>query len=319
MAREIQLQVFASDAQVLLVQTNRDAQTEARAIRSLISQRVDAIVLLGTFSYGTVSNEELGAMLRGFHDNDGTVLSIGREVGVGSTIALEDVEAARELATALVVEGHRRFAVVGAMGTIPSAANRTGGFLAGLTEAGVEPELSVDVTLDRAGGHALAQKIAEHLEAEGGSGTASGDGTGRRVGDSSGPLCVFAPADIMALAALGELRRLGIEVPGHVAVAGYGGVPGSLDSNPPLTTVALPLREIAREAVSWVLSTADARLGGRARVPGEKADATSTDSASAARASVGDADVAGGNEGTSGIIRTLRGEVVLRESTALGG
>jgi LacI family transcriptional regulator len=123
----------------------------------------------------------------------------------------------------------------------------------------------------------------------------------------------------MALAALGELRRLGIEVPGHVAVAGYGGVPGSLDSNPPLTTVALPLREIAREAVSWVLSTADARLGGRARVPGEKADATSTDSASAARASVGDADVAGGNEGTSGIIRTLRGEVVLRESTALGG
>src|SRR5699024_10955100 len=115
---------------------------------------------------------------------------------------------------------------------------RTGGFVAALTAADIEPELSIAAELTRGGGLSLAARVEEHLA----SAPASED-----------PLCVFAPADVMALGALGELRRRGIAVPQQVAVAGFGGVSAGADANPTLTTIALPLADMARQAVEWVL------------------------------------------------------------------
>ncbi|MCG7309576.1 LacI family DNA-binding transcriptional regulator [Brachybacterium sp. ACRRE] len=268
-ARQIQMRVFASGTQVLLTQTDRDAETESRAIRALIAQRVDALVIVGSSSYGASSDETLTAMLEGFARNGGLVVGIGQSPGVGRTIDVGDADGARALATALVVEGHRRFAVVGAHGPVPAAAHRTGGFLAGLAEAGLEAELSVEATLDRQGGHELARRVAEHLrgsdEAAGVGTSADADGSGddrdgsggARDGSSAGgPLCVFAPADVMALGAIGELRRQGLRVPQDVAVAGFGGVPAGVDASPTLSTLALPLEQIADTAVSWVLGEA---------------------------------------------------------------
>lgn len=238
-AREVQQQVFASQAQVLLTQTDREIDTEVRALRSLIAQQVDALVLVGSHRYGTESDAALSTLLEGFARNGGRVIGMGQSVGVGRTIVPDDSASAHELATALIVEGHRRFAVVQGIAGIPSAAERTGGFMAALTEAGIEPELSVQAGLTREGGYVLAEKLESHLIAS--------------PCDDDQPLCVFAPADVMALGALGELRRRGIDVPGRVAVAGFGGVPDGADSQPTLTTVALPLHDMARRAVQWVL------------------------------------------------------------------
>src|SRR5699024_7123020 len=106
--------------------------------------------------------------------------------------------------TALVVEGHRRFAVVEGVAGIPSAGDRTGGFVAALTEAGIEPELSIAADLTREGGLSLAAQVDEHLAS---------------APAAEGPLCVFAPAD----------------------------------ATPTLTPIALPLADMARQAVEWVL------------------------------------------------------------------
>ncbi|PWH07267.1 LacI family transcriptional regulator [Brachybacterium endophyticum] len=239
-ARAIQQRVFASGAQLLLTQTDRDAETEARAIRSLIAQRVDALVLVGSSSYGAASDEGLSALLQGFHRNGGRVVGIGQSPGVGRTIDVGDDEGARALATALMVEGHRRFVVVGAHGPVPSAAHRTGAFLAALAAGDLEPELTLEASLDREGGYALGRAIAAHLREQ------PADG-------ADGPLCLLAPVDVMALGAIGELRRQGLRVPEDVAVAGFGGVPDGEDSSPTLTTLALPLEELAATAVEWVM------------------------------------------------------------------
>ena len=242
-AREVQQQVFASQSQVLLTQTDREIDTEIRALRSLIAQQVDALVLVGSHRYGTESDAAIRTLLEGFERNGGKVVGLGQSLGMGRTIVPDNAAASHELATALVVEGHRRFAVVEGIAGIPSAGDRTGGFVAALTEAGIEPELSTAADLTRDGGHMLAERIHDHLLP-----SPAADGA---------PLCVFAPADVMALGALGELRRRGIDVPGQVAVAGFGGVPGASDSNPTLTTIALPLAEMAQQAVEWVLETAE--------------------------------------------------------------
>ena len=238
-AREVQQQVFASQSQVLLTQTDREIDTEIRALRSLIAQQVDALVLVGSHRYGNDSDAAIRALLEGFDRNGGRVVGMGQSVGVGRTIVPDNAAAAHELATALIVEGHRRFAVVRGIAGIPSAADRTSGFVAALTEAGFEPELDVGADLTREGGYQLATRIQEHLDSA--------------PGSEELPLCVFAPADVMALGALGELGRRGIDVPDQVALAGFGGVPDAADVHPTLTTIALPLHEMARRAVEWVL------------------------------------------------------------------
>ncbi len=272
-AREIQQQVFASRAQVLLTQTDRAIDTEVRALRSLIAQQVDALVLVGSHRYGSESDTAIGVLLENFEANGGTVVGLGQSLGVGRTIVPDNAAAAHELATSLIVAGHRRFAVVQGIAGIPSAADRTGGFIAALTEAGIEPELDVEAGLTRAGGHQLAAKVQEHLDAT--------------TAEDHLPLCVFAPADVMALGALGELRRRGIQVPEQVAVAGFGGVPDGTDAHPTLTTIALPLHDMAKLAVEWALPDA----------------AEDEDAAAAAAETPREVHV--------------RGDVLLRESTAL--
>lgn len=243
-ARAVQQQVFASHSQVLLTQTDRDLDTELRALRSLIAQQVDSLVLVGSHRYSGEGDAEIDALLEGFTRNGGTVVGIGQALGAGRAIVPDDVAAAEELATALVVEGHRRFAVVEGIAGIPSAGDRTGGFVRALTQAGIEPELTVRAGLTRRGGHELARALRDHLAQ-------------RPAGDTL-PLCLFAPADVMALGVLGELRRLGLSVPERVAVAGYGGVPDAVDAHPPLTTIALPWEAMAQQAVDWVLASAPA-------------------------------------------------------------
>ncbi|WP_193107126.1 LacI family DNA-binding transcriptional regulator [Brachybacterium sp. FME24] len=284
-AREVQQQVFASQAQVLLTQTDREIDTEVRALRSLIAQQVDALVLVGSHRYGTDSDASISALLGGFARNGGRVVGMGQSLGVGRTIVPDNAAAAHELATALVVGGHRRFAVVQGISGIPSAADRTGGFIAALTEAGIEPELSIDAGLTRDGGHLAAAQIQEHLA----SATTADDS----------PLCLFAPADVMALGALGELRRRGIDVPSQVSVAGFGGVPDAEDSNPSLTTVALPLHDMARRAVEWVLDLP---------AEGSRPDTEGSDTGH------GDSARSTADQPTE---VHVRGDVLLRESTTL--
>src|SRR5699024_12037845 len=105
---------------------------------------------------------------------------------VGCPNATATCVAAHERATSPSVAGHRRFATLQSSAGIPSAADRTGGFHAALAESDIEPELSISGTLDRDGGHAVARQIAEHL-------------AGSSHSAEEGPLCVFAPADVMAL------------------------------------------------------------------------------------------------------------------------
>jgi len=292
-AREVQQQVFASQSQVLLTQTDRRIDTEVRALRSLIAQQVDALVLVGSHRYGTEDDSAISTLLEGFERNGGKVVGLGQSLGVGRTIVADDAAAAHELATALVVEGHRRFAVVEGIAGIPSAGSRTGGFIAALTEAGIEPELSIAADLTRDGGLELAARVAEHLE-------------GADAADAD-PLCLFAPADVMALGALGELRRRGLDVPGQVAVAGFGGVTAAADANPTLTTIELPLSQMAGRAVEWVLE-------GIAPA-GSEDDGVQADHAAA---DGGRADTGAAARGDAAAREVhVRGDVRLRESTAL--
>ena len=80
----------------------------------------------------------------------------------------------------------------------------------------------------------------------------------RAVANGVGFDSVFAHNDLSAAGAMQALREAGLAVPGKVAVVGFDDVEFAAQTNPPLTTVRQPLRELGATAARLLT----AHLGG---------------------------------------------------------
>ena len=76
------------------------------------------------------------------------------------------------------------------------------------------------------------------------------------------PTAVFAASDQMALAVLEVAQQLGIDVPTDLSLVGFDNIPESALSEPPLTTVAQPIREMGRAAVTLLIDLIEGREPG---------------------------------------------------------
>ena len=70
---------------------------------------------------------------------------------------------------------------------------------------------------------------------------------------------VFAASDEMAIGALQILNERGLQVPEQIALAGFDDIPMAALTNPPLTTVHHPMREMGRAAAHRLFEQIDQR------------------------------------------------------------
>ena len=68
------------------------------------------------------------------------------------------------------------------------------------------------------------------------------------------PTALLAESDRIAMRALGWLKARGIAVPGQVSVVGFDGVAEGAATDPPLTTIRQPAREMGRRAVEVLIA-----------------------------------------------------------------
>lgn len=66
---------------------------------------------------------------------------------------------------------------------------------------------------------------------------------------SGRPGAIFCANDMMAVGCLEALRQAGLSIPGDVALAGFDDIPIARYVSPPLTTAAVPIDEIGRQAL----------------------------------------------------------------------
>lgn len=78
------------------------------------------------------------------------------------------------------------------------------------------------------------------------------------------PTAVPAATDLLAFGLLHGAFERGRLVPGHLSVTGFDHVPMSAIANPPLTTLRMPITEMATAAVEQVI-TRHATTGGTVR------------------------------------------------------
>jgi LacI family transcriptional regulator len=153
----------------------------------------------------------------------------------------------------LLALGHRRIAMVTGRADLMSAQLREQGFRTALLQAPV----SCDAVDFAEGGYdpELAAKVAHDLLSR---------PRGQR------PTAVFAANDATALATIDVARELGLRVPDDLSVIGFDNVPDAAMSDPGLTTIEQPIREMGRQAarilVERLHSTAPAPTGVHVRL-----------------------------------------------------
>ncbi len=212
---------------------------ELEYVSLMRAQRARSVVLVGSRSADAAATAALRAEIGAFTRDGGRAVCVGQDLLGIDTILPGNAEGAQALAGALVALGHREFAVLAGPDGLVTARDRVAGFEAGLAawSVSLDPRRVIHGAFTRDGGY---QALSAILAAGG-----------------TRPDCVFAVNDVMAVGALARLRAEGLAVPGDIAVAGFDDITTLRDIYPPLTTVALPLRQMGEMAASLVLQEAD--------------------------------------------------------------
>ncbi|MGJ7510217.1 LacI family DNA-binding transcriptional regulator [Variovorax sp. GT1P44] len=223
---------------LLIGSTYRDREKESAFFDDLMSQGVRRVIVIS--SLADERHFEL-AVKSGM-----AVVSYDRGATPGKRSAVDHVmpdnfEAARMATQHLIDKGHRQLAFVTVAGMTMSRSAKIDGFHAAASAAGLQRQAQV---ID--GGP--LNEYGDAVIAEVGRATAL-----KIAGSTRRPTGIVALNDLMALGLMAGLREAGLAVPADVSLVGIDGHFLSTLSNPMLTTVELPVRQMARAMVQRVM------------------------------------------------------------------
>ncbi len=213
----------------LVIEKCDGVESEKEAIHRLTSGGVDGVILPPPLCD---SEEALKAVAEA--GIPAVVVATGRPAAGLSAVSINDFEAARAMTRHLVGLGHTRIAFINGHPNQTASGQRFRGYIVGMTEAG----LSVGTGQVAQGYYTYRSGLdaAESLFKSGWN-----------------PTAVFASNDDMAAATVAMAHRMGLDVPGDIAIAGFDDTPLATTMWPELTTVRQPIADMAREAVTLLL------------------------------------------------------------------
>lgn len=243
-ARGAQRGLAGSGVQLMLASTEREAGAEAEAVRTFMSYRTDAVLLVG--SRGFDSDEQLEETVNNYRKNGGRFAMIGQPLPNAGGVQVDNEGGAAALAQALALNGYRRFIILSGWSHVRTAAERTSGFSSKLKAAGISIETTLHGAFSRDGGYLMMSELIS-------SGALQPIDGGPNAEVEPEKLCVFCVSDVMALGALAAVRAAGLSVPEDIALAGFDDIPTLADQCPTITTVRLPLEAIGRMGAEMLL------------------------------------------------------------------
>ena len=227
----------AAGMTLMIINTERDPEVEARAIDTLLTRRVDAIIYATMFHRIVESPPALKEVHAVFLDcrtddpDDCWVVPDDETGGYDATIHL-------------IEHGHHRIGYIREANTYPADPERFTGYQRALAEHGIafdERLVAVDYN-DPFGGHAAAARLLALDEP---------------------PTAIQCYTDRMAMGAYRAVRHAGLRVPDDVSIIGFDNqdqIAPWLD--PPLTTVQLPHEAMGRWAVEHLLGVLSGDIEG---------------------------------------------------------
>ncbi len=210
---------------VILAASDYDAGTELAAVETLLSHRVSGLIL-------TLCDAEKSKTLDLLDREQRPHVFVFNQPRNPARIAVsvDNPGYARRMTQAMVALGHRRIAfLAGHFAASDRSRLRYTGYCEAMAAANCKamPPLQVDFV-----GVDAADRLAEPFRSD------------------NPPTALLCSTDILALAAIGTLRDLGLRVPDDVSVAGFDGIAIGGMLSPPLASVMQPTREMGRLAMN---------------------------------------------------------------------
>jgi DNA-binding LacI/PurR family transcriptional regulator len=156
------------------------------------------------------------------------------------TVCADNRQGGKLAARHILDLGHRQIGIISALPLDEGMADREGGFLDVLREAG----MGVDRT-------SVPSMYGNH-QIEGGR-----QATAELLEHAPQLTAIFVLNDLMALGALEAVRASGRHVPTDVSIVGFDDIPFAALANPPLTTVGQPIRQLGEQAADLLLRVID--------------------------------------------------------------
>jgi LacI family transcriptional regulator len=223
-SRSIEAEAFKQGYSVFLCNTELDTERELFYVDVLSKKQVDGIIFVAAGDQA----DSLDFLIR----QNMPVVMIDRDLpNVEVDAVLTDHQLGGILATRHLIElGHTRIACIAGPSSITPSAERITGYRKALEEAGLAYD---EKLLFRGDYHAQSGMEITHSILK----------------LNPRPTAIFALNDLMALGALRAASEAGYSVPRDLAVVGYDDLEIAHFTNPPLTTIAQPKKEIGTQAI----------------------------------------------------------------------
>lgn len=212
----------------LLLEVVEDFENQESYLKLVRSNSIDGILYSGPrFD---------DAALRSLVDHGVPTVLMGALPGTNYyCVDVDNRAAAQRAVVHLTGLGHTRIAcITNAKPSYVAAADRLQGYQDALQASGIafDPTLVRYGDFDPESGYFQMNSLLEERAA---------------------PTAVFVASDVVALGALAAIREHGLRIPQDIAVVGFDNVPLSRFLEPSLTTVELPILELARQASEMVV------------------------------------------------------------------
>jgi len=229
-ARGAEDAAYEADCDLVLCNSDLDNAKQMQYIESLLSKRVDGILMNSVTALNRVQQEQLAGS-----DVPVVLLNRSSTFRTFSTVSGDNAEGGALAAKHLISLGHKRIAHFTGPRHHGNLTERTKGFLKVLQSSRVPEPVVIHGKHTFLGGYEIAKKaLAEN----------------RMI------TAVFSANDVMAFGCIRAAIELGIRIPDDLSVIGFDNVEVSQIISPPLTTIDQPKYEMGKAAMEMLLKMA---------------------------------------------------------------
>lgn len=231
--RGIEEEVYTSEYQLFLTNSNEQFSREKDAIRALLSKRVDGIL---------ISSSQTEADYEFYQDiirSDSKIVFFDRcieDIGA-SCVSVNDFESSRQITSHLIeTHNYRQIAYLSGPRQVSIGRKRLDGYLEALVDHGVSvrDEWIISAGFREDEGYRAMEKLLKQPER---------------------PEAVVAINDPCAIGAMRAIREAGLSVPDDIAIVGFTDDIRAALLEVPLTTVHQPAYEVGRRAARKLIHT----------------------------------------------------------------
>jgi DNA-binding LacI/PurR family transcriptional regulator len=213
-------QALAHDMDAIVLNTNYDPQRTLNSVRRLLGLQVPGVAVLTSQIDPAIiemlSRQRIAAVY----------LDLGRVAPCIGNIVIDYEKGIAEVLEYLARMGHSRIGYIGGPAHLPSAQRRKKAFIDAARRLNIDPGPRIDSDFTVKGGYFACAKLL-----------------------AASPLtAIVAGNDLTAIGVLHRAYDAGIHVPRDLSVAGFDDIVFSQYTQPALTTVAVPRREIGKLA-----------------------------------------------------------------------